>query len=339
MQPLRSLRAGLSAVLALHLALGFAAAQDTVTMHNGDRISGTVTAITAAGVVVDSPAAGTVTIAIDEIAGMTAATPLRLATSSGDKMEVTVTGLQNGQLQVAGPDGPRSIPAAELVEWKPDTSWAGTVAVGGSMTTGNTERRSANANGEAIRRTEDTRLTLRATWDYAQDKTTGAWLINQRRTFGSAKYDWFFDPRTYLYGQATAENDKFADLSLRLTAGAGVGYQIYDEADYSLQGEAGLTYIDEAHNVSADTEFLAVRLAYRARWSFSDKLTLLQDGEFYPSLEDVSDFYARIDSRARATLTASMFAQVQWVWDYDSTPATGLKESDHRVIAAVGWTF
>jgi hypothetical protein len=53
----------------------------------------------------------------------------------------------------------------------------------------------------------------------------------------------------------------------------------------------------------------------------------------------MDDFYARIDTRARATLTESMFAQLQWILDYDNTPAPGLEKQDHRLIAAVGWSF
>ncbi|MFO1052849.1 MAG: DUF481 domain-containing protein [Planctomycetota bacterium] len=328
-----------ASVAALISCCGALRAQDTVTLQNGDRISGKIQSVTAGGVVVDSPAAGTVTVKIDQLAGISSAAPIKLATLAGDKLEATITGIQNGQLQVSGPGGTRSLAAGDLVAWRPEVEWNGSISVGASMTTGNTERRSANAAAEAIRRTEDTRLTLRGTWDYAEDKATGSWVINQRRVFGSAKYDWFFNTKTYLWGQVTAENDKFADLQLRSTAGGGLGYQFYDDADFSLQGEAGLTYFDENRKVGKDSSYVAARLAYRARWEIAKNVTLLQDGEFYPSIEDVNDFYARLDTRARATLTDNMFAQLQWIFDYDNTPATGFDRQDHRILAAVGWSF
>jgi putative salt-induced outer membrane protein YdiY len=333
------LAAVLLSLAAVGATMSFARAQDSVTLNNGDRISGKVQSITAGGVVIDSPAAGTVTVKLEEIAGLNVAGPLKLATSAGDKLEATVTGLSNGQLQVQGPSGPRSLTATDLVAWTPPTQWTGSFSLGGSITTGNTERRTANAAAEAIRRTDDDRLTLRGTFDYGQDKTSGAWVTTQRRTFGAAKYDWFFSKKTYAWAQVTAENDKLSDLSLRLIAGAGLGHQFYDDADFSLQGEAGLTYVEENRNVGPDSDTVAVRLAYRARWQPTATITILQDAEFYPSIEDMDDFYARIDTRARATLTESMFAQLQWILDYDNTPAPGLEKQDHRLIAAVGWSF
>ena len=330
-------------MLALVTLQGVSSAQDSVTLQNGDRLSGKIESVTAAGVVISSPATGTVTVKVDEVASLTSSSPIKLATASGDKLEGTITGMQGGQLQVGSPSGPRTLAANELVAWKPDTEWTGSIAVGGTLSTGNTERRSATANAEAIRRSEDTRLTLRGTWDYSEDQDQTVdppdWNITQRRLFGSAKYDWFFSKKAYLWGQGTAENDKFADLELRSTIGGGLGYQIYDEKDYSLQTELGLSYFDEKRYVNPDDSYLAARLAYRARWSPNDKVTLLQDGEFYPSLEDVEDFYARLDTRARASLTDTMFAQLQWVFDYDNTPAPDFERQDHRFIASIGWSF
>lgn len=332
-------RLTLPVLLALTAAGEIARAQDSVTLVNGDRLSGKIASITAGGVVIDTPAAGTVTVKVDQLAGITTAGPLRFATASGDRFEATVTGVKDGQLTVSGASGSRAVAAAELVEWQPEESWTGSVTAGLAITSGNTDRRNANAAAEVIRRTEDTRLTVRGTWDYGEDKASGAWVLTQRRVFGSGKYDWFFSKKTYLYGQVTGEYDKFADLDLRLTAGGGLGYQLYEDADFALQAEAGLTYFDENRITGVDDEYLAARAAYRARWTFNDKVTLLQDGEFYPSVEDVADFYARVDTRIRASLTSAMFAQMQWIFDYDNTPAAGFDRQDHRILASVGWSF
>jgi hypothetical protein len=34
-----------------------------------------------------------------------------------------------------------------------------------------------------------------------------------------------------------------------------------------------------------------------------------------------------------------MFAQLAWVWDYDSTPSPGRDRSDNRYVLSVGWKF
>lgn len=338
------MRSAFLAVLVAAFLTGVAGAQDradVVTLKNGDRITGTVTGITATSVIVDTAAAGTLEFAIGEVADVTTGAPVQLATDGGEKFAGTVTGLADGQLQVATGGATRSVAIGELVTYRPPVEWEGSIHLGGSITTGNTERRAANAQGEAIRRTDDTRLTLRATWDYGQDKdeATGEWDLTQRRTFGSAKGDYFLTDELYLWGQVSAENDLFADLKLRLTSGAGLGYLLVTEATFSLQAEAGLSYVDENRYASADSSYLAARAAYALRWDITPHTQLLQDAEVYPSLEDADDVYARLDTRLRTSLTESMFAQLQHVLDYDNTPSPGNDRDDHRLIAAVGWTF
>jgi len=57
------------------------------------------------------------------------------------------------------------------------------------------------------------------------------------------------------------------------------------------------------------------------------------------SLEDSEDVNTRSDTRLKTTLTDKMFAQLQWIWDYDATPATGKERNDNQITLGVGWSF
>jgi putative salt-induced outer membrane protein YdiY len=217
--------------------------------------------------------------------------------------------------------------------------WTGAVSFGGSISEGNTDSRSASAVADAQYRREKDRTTLGLTWNYLQDKATGNWNVTQRRTYGRAQYDYFFNPKTYGLAQLSAESDKFSLLDLRTTYGLGVGHQFREDDTLKINAEVGLAWVDEDFKVGTDSSYVAARGAYNIDYVINPKWNLLHRGEIFPSLEDSDDVYARLDTRLKITLTEKMFAQLQWLFDWDNTPATGAQRDDNRYLATLGWSF
>jgi putative salt-induced outer membrane protein YdiY len=237
---------------------------------------------------------------------------------------------------------PEGVPAPGLQDAPGPTEpkWTGSITAGGIYTSGNSDTRSANATADAVLEREKDRVTLGFTWIYAEEKnTTADWNLTDRKTSARAKYDYFFTKQTYVYGLITTDHDKAADLSLRWTVGAGLGRQFVDNDTWKFGAEAGLTYFDNDYKVSDDDNYVAARLAANTTYTMNTTWSFLHTLELYPSLEDMDDFYARSDARAKATLTENMLAQLQWVVDYDNTPATGAERVDQRILASVGWKF
>ena len=134
--------------------------------------------------------------------------------------------------------------------------------------------------------------------------------------------------------------DTLADIELRYTVGAGLGYQILDDATTRLNAEAGLAWFYENYrSATPAVDYLAARVAYKLRHEFSDKTRLIHGVEAYPSLERAEDVYFQATTELQTNLTESMIGSLSWVWDYDNTPAPGRDRSDNRVLLAVGWTF
>ncbi len=232
----------------------------------------------------------------------------------------------------------QAAPAAAPTEPK----WTGSVTAGVQMTTGNSETRQANATADAELKREKDRITLGFLWVYGDNKnTTPDWLLVDRKTFGRAKYDYFFSDKTYGYGMLTAEGDLLQDISLRWTAGAGVGHQYLDTETWKFGFEAGVSYLDTDYRspASADTEDVAARIATNTAYKMNDTWSFLHTLEAYPSLEETDDFYGRSDARASAVLTENMLLSLQWVVDYDNTPATGRERVDQRYLLSLGWKF
>jgi putative salt-induced outer membrane protein YdiY len=224
-------------------------------------------------------------------------------------------------------------------EAKPAPKWTGSVSVGAIIQEGNTDTRNANATADAEYRREKDRWTLGFQWNYSEQKSAGEWDITSRRTYGKAKYDYFLAEKSYLWGQVSGENNFTADLNLRTILGAGSGFQVKEQEDLKVSAELGVSLFDDDFDVAEDDSYTSARAAYKVDWAVSPKIGFLQDTEMYPSLEEVDDFYAKADSRAKVTLTEKMFSQLQWVLSYDNTPAAGTDRVDNLYALSVGWSF
>jgi len=251
-------------------------------------------------------------------------------------------------LPLAELPAPASLPAAlplasasqdevqDATTGKEDPHWTGAVTLGATVSDGNTDIQRVTATADAVKDMETERYTLGFQWNFAQENDE----ITQRRTFGKAQYDHKISERAYWLINLSLEADSQADLDLRSILGFGAGYQLYDREKFKLAGEAGLSYFDEDYgDDEADGDYVAARLAYKWEYLHSDRWSFAQNAEIYPSLEDSNDVYAKVDTRVKATLSEAMFAQLQWLFDWDNTPAPGKERVDNLYLLTVGWKF
>src|SRR5262249_51737181 len=154
--------------------------------------------------------------------------------------------------------------------------WKGAVSLGATVANGNTNRKTATATGNAELRREKDRFTFGLLWNYAKEDG----VTTDRRTLATAKYDYFITKKLYALANASGESDLNAQLDLRMIFGVGMGYQFVEDEHWNVNGEAGLSYVDENYkDNSADAEFLAARLAYKCEYKVDDKWSAGQIGE------------------------------------------------------------
>ncbi len=225
---------------------------------------------------------------------------------------------------------------------KPATNvWTGSVSLGASYQDGNTNTRAVNANALAEYRRENDRWTVNGFWNYGEtkDQATSDYVLNVRKAGLGVKYDYFLSKKLYVFANAGIETDTLADLQDREYLGAGVGYQWREDDSLKWGSEIGAGYFIENRKVGEDTEYISARAANNLDWKINEKSGLINIIALYPSLEDSDDFFGRSDTRLKTSLTEAMFAQLQWVWDYDNTPSTGKDRNDNTVTLGIGWSF
>jgi len=246
------------------------------------------------------------------------------------------------------PSLPDALPGPSAVQDEPaaeeggEPKWTGSVTVGGMYTFGNSENRTANATADAELRREKDRFGLGFLWVYNENRNNdlGEWDLTDRKTQGFAQYDYFFAEKTYGYAKAAFQNDLQADLDLRQTYTLGVGQQFREDETLKLNGEAGISYVDEDFKLDDDdNDYVAARLAYNVNWNMSESWEFAQSAEVFPSLEDSQDIYVRADTRLKAAFGESMFGQLQWLYFWDSTPAQYKERVDQQFLLGIGWKF
>jgi putative salt-induced outer membrane protein YdiY len=319
---------------------------DQIVLANGDRITGTLKGFADGKIAFKSATLGDLEIKIADVQTLTTAHPVVIRTTTDEIMERRITGIADGRLQFEPtPTGAAAndLAIANLGAINPELGprWSGAINVGAGLTTGNTNNRSVNATGEAVRRTEDDRFTAKASWIYGDQKIApGQHSLTDRRVSGFLEYDYFFTKKLYALATTEALADTPADLDLRFAAGAGLGYQWVEREDLSFSTEAGLSYLAEHYRSGApSTETVAARLASHFKAELTKGVDFLHDLTAFPGLERADDIFLTQDTRLRVSLTESMFTQLQWILDYDNTPSPGRERLDNRYLLSIGWSF
>lgn len=229
--------------------------------------------------------------------------------------------------------------ASVLQDEDPRNEWNGNFGLGINFTDGNSRTMTGNASGDAQYRRERDRVTLKFLWTYKDDKDVAPSVVD-RKTFLSGQYDYFISEQTFLFGRLQGQADLAAELKLRSTVAAGAGRQFVDGDEWKFRGEAGLSYIDENYyDDSADDDYVAGALSYSAAYIPNEKWDFAQDSFWYPAIDDIHQMTARVDTRGKYLMSDSIYAQMQWIWDWTRSPQPGSGPSDHTVLLSLGWAF
>ncbi|MBL8756580.1 MAG: DUF481 domain-containing protein [Planctomycetes bacterium] len=326
-----------------------ALAQDKITLANDDVLTGTIKTMADGKVTISSPLLGDVTVPMSNIKDMVTQAQVDLATKNGDLLKRRIVGVEGGNLRLEGDTTSLSLDNLAQINPPPvaEPKWDGSLKLNALWTDGNTDRRAVGAAFDASLRRADDRISVDAAWDYSEDKDGDAtsatfrdWKLNQRRAGAGLKYDHFLTKRLYWLVTSRVLGDTLADLNLRFSGGAGLGYTWVEDSTTTFVTEAGLSYVNENYRSATPSEdYVAARLAYKVTHAFSSTTKLVHSVEAFPSTEDVEDFYLQGKTEVVTSLTESMIASLGHVIDYDNTPAPGRDRVDNRVLLSVGWSF
>ena len=236
------------------------AAQQTLVLQNGDRLTGRLTAITGgvwtfrhAGGELKLPTRDVSGYAVPEVIGVrlgdgsiTAArielvgTQMRLLPSEGPARDLSPADLA----AVGAPDALDALRPVRVGYFTPlNRFWSASVGFGFSNATGNSLSRGFAGDLGIARDSPRDRLALDvgvATTFSAQAGTDSLEKVVEKY-FGSLRADVFLGPRVFAFGATRQERDRFQGIDLRSNYHGGLGFQLVatPRTDVRLYGSAG----------------------------------------------------------------------------------------------------
>lgn len=325
------------------------ASADEVFLTNGDRVTGTIVKLTDGKLVVTTEYAGQVTVDIATVRTLGTEGPVEVHLKDGTVLNQPIQAIdQDGQFAiVAGPTlQAQTFQVADLVSInpppKPQPKWTGSISAGVTVTTGNTETQTYNANIRAARRSEKDRTTVGA--DYAkgerENPVTGNDETIEDWWRATAQYDYFFSKKFFGFLNGRYEKDGIALLDRRVVVGAGAGYQWIESPKTNFATTVGVASVYEKFENAADgDDQTSLQAGYTFDHQINKSVKLLHDLTYFPAFEDFADYYLTTTAELRASLTNTMFANFKVICNFDETPAPGRENTDVKYIFGLGMTF
>jgi putative salt-induced outer membrane protein YdiY len=335
-----------ASMLTLTSVVARSAAADEIFLKNGDHITGKLVSADG-GAIVFTPdfAKGTnLTIAAADIATLATSEPVVVKFKDGTITHRPIQPGPAGEIVVAsgGPVAGQPVPVSQIDKINPPpVAWHGSIGVNGLFSRAATSSQQIGFTADAVRRSEKDRITLSGGYAYGSQSTSGGpTTTNTNNWRAQAKYDYFFSPKWYGYGNLAAAGDQVNFLTLRFTPGVGAGYQWIETSSFHFNTEAGASWLYQDYSTLPHaTESFAFRVAYHVDKSWdAGRIGVFHDLELIPAVED-GQFVINTDAGVRFALTKSMFADIKANVTYDNRPAPGAVSTTTTTLIGLGMSY
>jgi hypothetical protein len=325
-------------------ALATAASADVVVMKNGDRITGAIVSADGGKLVVtpDLDKSSKLSLSMADVATFSTTGPVALKLKDGSVINQPVAQGAPGEVVPAAVAGPVQLADVTMINPPPPPTpkWTGSLGVNGMYAHASTSTATAGIAVAATRTSTDDRIILGAAYNYGVQKADGLSTTNANNWFLSAEYDRFFSKQLFGYVSERTEADRVNFLTLRLTPGAGVGYQWINQSDFHVSAQAGVAWLYEDYRTNpAATERVAAHLGYHIDKSWDGgRLTAFHDLTVLPAFSG-GEVLVQGDAGLRMQLTKRMFSQLTVNATYDNQPAPGATDLTTQFLVGVGASF
>jgi hypothetical protein len=287
-------------------------------LRNGDRFTGTIVSEDARRVVLTNAWNKEIVVPVDEIARREKAVAAAVTAPAAPR-----------------PPVPALAPPAPIIRPKSPKYWSGEVQLGVDLAFSERDRQLYSGRSKVTYAQDH----FRSIFDYlfAYGKTDG--IVSANRMDGSVKTDFDVGRRFYVYNLAGAGYDEIRKIDLRYEAGPGLGFHLVTYTNFILNTELGSNYQVQQNTDNTKTELFFYRLGENLTWRPHPKFTLDEKFEFFPRVEDVSEYRFRFEGNLRYWLNGSLSLNVTVLDQYDTLPARTVTQNDLQIRSSIGVKF
>ena len=313
------------------IVLGNAAvyAADVILLKNGDRVSGNIISMEDTILRVDTDYADVIKIDWDDVKGLTADQPFWVSFHDGAIIpdDIGVRDRDRLILLSLEPGGPIQLDKIKTINLF-ELSYRGTLGLGGSATSGNTNTQSLNASGT---------LTVYKGWhrlilDGRANRGKAQGEVNAQNANLNTRWDYFLTKRVYIPLINFLENDKFQNLSLRNTTILGVGYDVLDHRSNFLTIAAGPNVVYQ--DFTSEPSQVIPGFSWQTRWNlefFGGDLKFWHDHTGTRDIGHDNALRVNANQGVSVKIYKDFSIRFEYTVRYNSQPAEGRKSTDSTI--------
>jgi putative salt-induced outer membrane protein YdiY len=165
------------------------------------------------------------------------------------------------------------------------------------------------------------------------EKTKQNWLIG-------FTYNYFVTKKLYFTGSLKFEQDEFANLDLRTSAGPYVGYQFFESRHLNLLAEAGAILVREDYSTESDNAYWGPgwHISFDT-YVFSDRLQFYHEQFGLFNAEDADNWLWKSWTGVRVPLFGGLVGSAEAKFDYDGEPSEDTEgtQTTYRLKLGYRW--
>ena len=221
---------------------------------------------------------------------------------------------------------------AQAEDSAPPRAWEAEVALGGSLSTGNTDRQALDVDAKASHRAGRFEDHYKLSGEFARENSnTTATRLN-----AGVQSNYDISEKFYALGFAEIERDKFSGFRHEEELGLGAGYRVVDTEQLSFDIEVSAGFRHGAIRGGSSENKFAMRGVALVDYQISDTATLTNETVVSG---DSGQFRAEDTLSLTATVISALAARLSFNIRYNSNPPAGAKKTDTLSKAQLVYAF
>jgi putative salt-induced outer membrane protein YdiY len=345
------------AFFATAMALTSAASADTVTLKNGDRLTGIVEVSDGKDVTLKTDFAGEIKIQWAAVQELKTDKPIYVVTPDKKTVSGTVTTGGSNLIVHTANNGTVPVPLTQVTVVRSSDmetayekslhpslleAWKGGASLGFAIARGNSETTNLTTGFNADRKTLHDELTFYEASLYSDNNQPGGSVL-ANSILGGVKYDRNFTKHLFVFVSADYAHDALQDLNLRQIYSGGLGVHIINTPNTTFDFLAGANYTRETYGGGAtavDRNLAGITLGENFMHKFGKSTTFTEVFYFYPDLSNTSEYRFALDAASVTKINKWLGWQTTLTDRYvTDPPIAGTKSNDIIFSTGVNVSF
>jgi putative salt-induced outer membrane protein YdiY len=317
-------------------------------LHSGDRISGQLISETAESVLMKTafaeslPVEKTLIERREEVtpeptpAEVEAPPPKPAPPAEAPPAPPAAPPASTAPVQAAAPPPPDPSAFRKFI-----SEWRGEIRMGANFGFGTKNRETFTGHMKATHNKPfpGTARALRNITEYNVWYGSTDGTLSDNRMDGRLTTEYDLSKRFLVYSAAGAGYDKIRRIDFEYNLGPGLGYKWLTRTNFVLKTELGAHYHEQIFETRGSVTRYSLRIAEDSWWQVSTRLRLDQKVEFYPGVEDFSNYRIRAEGNLRYLLKENITLSLNVINTYDTSAPPTVSRNDLQVRSLIGLKF